>query len=51
MPETTVTNIGKLGMKPASFAGCAYTLPYATPPTGKIHQFSKSAVTCDNNQP
>ena len=29
----------------ASFAGCAQTLPDATPPTGKIHPFSKTVLT------
>ena len=29
----------------ASFAGCAQTLPDTTPPKGKIHPFSKTAVT------
>ena len=31
--------------KKSCFAGCAQTVPNATQPTGKIHPFSKIAVT------
>ena len=33
--------------KHACFAGCAHTLNKATPPTGKIHQFSITVITCE----
>ena len=32
-------------LKQPCFAGCAQTLPNATPPTDKIHPLSKIAVT------
>ena len=37
--------------KQACFAGCAQTLPNSTPPTGRIHRFSKIAVTFEPVEP
>ena len=45
MEEEKNNKIIKNTKKQACSAGCAQTLPDATPPTGKIHPFSQIAVT------